>query len=341
MIALAFIAAIGALMPHKDAAATTRFDAYGPLSRNTEMMRRLLSPLTARLLDAQVKMSGEGLREQSIDLAREQFALHVPPRPPAGGYALLVFVSPWPQARMPAAWAPVLDRHSMIFVSADRSGNDADLLDRREPLALLAAYNVMQKYPIDPHRVFIGGFSGGSRVALRLALGYPDLFRGALLMAGSDPVGTAAIPLPPAPLFRLFRQSSRLVYLTGEQDADHLAMDERSRASLHNWCVAGATSAPAPWTGHQLPPPQALDRALSLLAQPAPDDTPRLADCRASLDRKLAAQLDKVRQLTGQGKFAEARKLLLDIDARYGGLAAPQSVSMQESLPAPSRSATH
>ena len=341
MIALAFIAAIGALAPNKDTQAQTRFEAYGPPSRNTEMMHRLLSPLTARLLDAQAKTPGEGLREQSIDLAREQFALHVPAKPPADGYALLVFVSPWPQANVPAAWVPVLDRHGMIFVSADRSGNDADLLDRREPLALLAAYNVMQKYPVDPHRVFIGGFSGGSRVALRLALGYPDLFRGALLMAGSDPVGTAAIPLPPAPLFRLFRQASRLVYLTGEQDADHLAMDERSRASLRDWCVAGATSAPAPWTGHQLPPPEALDRALSLLAQAAPEDTPRLADCRANVDRKLAAQLDKVRRLAAEGRFAEARTQLLGIDARYGGLAAPQSVSMEASLPPPARSATH
>ncbi len=341
MIAFPFIAAISALLPHKDARVQARFDAYGPLSRNTEMMHRLLSPLTARLLLMRAKLAGQALREQSIDLADERFALHVPAKAPADGYALLVFVSPWPQANVPAAGVTALDRHDIILVGAERSGNDADRLDRREPLALLAAYNVMRKYPVDPHRVFIGGFSGGSRVALRLALGYPDLFRGALLMAGSDPIGTARIPLPPAPLFEQFRRSSRLVYLTGRQDADHLAMDERSRASLLDWCVAGATGAPAPWTGHELPPAGALDHALSMLLQPVSTDTPRLAACRTRLDRKLAARLRMVRQLADQRRSSEANTLLQSIDAHYGGLAAPQSVSLARRLRMPAHAATY
>jgi poly(3-hydroxybutyrate) depolymerase len=52
-------------------------------------------------------------------------------------------------------------------------------------LALIAAQNAMAQYSVDPQQVYIGGFSGGSRVALRLALGYPDVFHGALLNAGS------------------------------------------------------------------------------------------------------------------------------------------------------------
>ena len=56
---------------------------------------------------------------------------------------------------------------------------------------VLAAYNVMKRYAVDPQRVFVSGFSGGARVAMRLALAYPDLFRGALMDAGSDPIGDA------------------------------------------------------------------------------------------------------------------------------------------------------
>jgi len=37
-------------------------------------------------------------------------------------------------------------------------------------------YNIMQQYPVDPQRVYVAGFSGGSRVALRLVLGYPTCF---------------------------------------------------------------------------------------------------------------------------------------------------------------------
>jgi predicted esterase len=313
------------------------FDENSPLSRSTELMRRLLTPLAAMAIDDEHR----AMREQPLDPAREAFALYVPSQRPANGYALLVFVPPWPQASVPAAWRSMLDRNGMIFVSAERSGNDADVLDRREPLALMAAYNVMHRYTVDPQRVFVGGFSGGSRVALRLALGYPDLFHGALMAAGSDPIGSVQIPLPPAPLFQRFRQSSRLVYLTGKQDTEHLAMDERSRDSLHHWCVAAAATTPPPWSGHELPPASALGHALRMLERPAPPDTSRLADCRVRLDRDLATQLQKVRQLIARHKTGQARTLLDSVDARYGGLAAPQSVQLAHSIATRAPAAPH
>jgi hypothetical protein len=51
----------------------------------------------------------------------------------------------------------VLDQFGMIFVSAARSGNDEDIISRREPLALIAAQNAMARYAIDPDKVFVGG----------------------------------------------------------------------------------------------------------------------------------------------------------------------------------------
>jgi dienelactone hydrolase len=155
------------------------FTQYSPLSTNAELARRLLSPLTAARLPAILARTGKALREQPIDLADERFVVYVPAKAPPAGYALLVFVPPWPQAQPPRGWASVLDRAGIIFVSAARSGNEAEVLSRRAPLALLGAANIMASYRVDPSRVWVGGFSGGSRVAMRLALGYPDLFRGA------------------------------------------------------------------------------------------------------------------------------------------------------------------
>ena len=68
-----------------------------------------------------------------------------------------------------------------------------------EGRGLLAAYNLMERFHADPDRVFVGGFSGGSRIAMRLALGYPDLFHGVLLNAGGDPLGNAEAGAPPLP----------------------------------------------------------------------------------------------------------------------------------------------
>src|SRR4029077_9006607 len=144
------------------------FSEYSPLASSAELMRRLLSPLAAWQVKESVAHGGEALREQEVNLAEEHFALYVPAHAPSQGYGLLVFVAPWQGAALPRGWDSVLERYDIVFVSAANSGNDANVLGRREPLAVLAATNVMRRLKIDPQRVYIGGFSGGSRVALRL-----------------------------------------------------------------------------------------------------------------------------------------------------------------------------
>src|SRR6202008_275793 len=106
--------------------------------------------------------------------------------------------------------------------------NEANIIDRREPLALLAAHNIMQRFRVDPERIYIGGVSGGSRVALRIALGFPDVFRGAFLNAGSDPIGDAQVPLPPREVFSRFQEMTRIVYISGQDDAVNADKDAAS-----------------------------------------------------------------------------------------------------------------
>jgi pimeloyl-ACP methyl ester carboxylesterase len=310
------------------------FTDYSPLSRSMELARRLLSPLNAMRLNQELVRTGQAAREQSIDLAHEKFAVYVPAHAPPHGYALLVFVPPWQEAIVPLRWTLALDRHGMIFVSAANSGNTADVLDRREPLALLAAYNIMRRYRVDPDKIYIGGFSGGSRVAMRIALSYPDLFHAALLDAGSDPIGDAQIPLPPAELFGQFQDSTRLVYATGQHDDDNLDKDVHSRDSMHSWCVFHMDTVAMPWAGHDLADPASLNRALDTLLEPAKSDPDKLAACRARIDNELVAQLKQVKDLLAAGKRDDARTLLDNIDAHYGGLAAPRSTGLAKTIDA-------
>ena len=213
------------------------FSGYSPLSTSLEVIHRTLSPLAN--VEIALAAKNAPLRPQAVDLAQERFSVYVPARRPAQGYGLLVFIPPWQDAHLPPDWAAVLDEHGIIFVSAAKSGNDENVLDRRIPLALLGAYNVMQRYPINSDRVYIAGFSGGSRVALRTALAYPDLFRGALLNAGSDPIGGREALLPPDDLFVTFQSASRLVYVTGSEDDWNIQHDMQSRDSMKAWCVFG------------------------------------------------------------------------------------------------------
>lgn len=113
------------------------FSEYTPLSGSVELVHRTLSPL-ANVEIAQATKN-EPLRPQTIDLTQERFLVYVPAQRPTQGYALLAFIPPWQDAHLPAGWAAVLDQHGMIFVSAAKSGNEQNVLDRRIPLALLGA----------------------------------------------------------------------------------------------------------------------------------------------------------------------------------------------------------
>lgn len=300
-----------------------------PYAANAALMRRMASPLTRLAEERTLAASGATLARYPLDVAAERFLIYQPTaQPPPHGFALLVFVPPWQDARLPPGWAMVLERLGVVFITAARSGNDENPLGRRVPLALLAAAEARRRFPIDPEQVYVGGFSGGSRIALRLALAYPDVFRGVILDAGSDPIGTPQVPLPPRDLFALFQAQTHVVYITGERDPDHLADDARSIRSLHEWCVANVDEAVQPHVLHEIALPGALAQALERLSAQRPAESAKLARCRATLDADLSARLHEVEELLGKGATPEAAARLRRIDERFGGLAAPRSVEL-------------
>jgi len=295
------------------------FTDYSPLAKNDEMARRLLSPLNQAKLGAALARAGTQLREEAVDLARERFLVYAPSHEPPQGYGVLVFVPPWSGEQLPEGWGPVLDQRGFIFVSAANSGNEASILGRRVPLALVAAQNIAKRYRVDPDRIYIGGFSGGSRVAMRIALGYPDVFHGALLNAGSDPVGDQTVPLPRRDLLRRFQDSTRIVYVTGEQDAINRDKDGASGLSMRAWCAFNLEFQVLPRVGHEVAGAQALAAALDVLSRPPRPDPNRVGACMAVIDTRLAAQ---IKALAASDRRDEARKRLERIDAQFGGLAA-------------------
>jgi dienelactone hydrolase len=307
--------------------------AYPTLATNAEIARRVLSPLANQVLHQRLSGSGQALSAQAIDLAKERYLVFTPAGPPPpGGWGLLVFVPPWDQARLPAGWAQVLEKQGLLFVTPAHAGNDQSPLGRREPLAL-AALGLMNRLPIDRRRVYVGGFSGGSRMALRLALAYPDVFSGALLNAGSDPIGQPTLPLPPADLFERFQTHTRLVFATGLEDTGNLNLDAAARRSLREHCVAGIESVPVPRQGHAPPDPTAFAEALRKLEQPPAADTEAARACRASLKAKADAAVADAEAALAAGHSADARARLEAADRRYGGLTATRALALAARLP--------
>lgn len=280
------------------------FTRASPLASNAEIARRVLPPVThARML-----RMGKPMADQAIDLAHERFDVFVPSQMPARGYGLIVFVAPWSEPTRPRAWRGELERRGLIFVSAQRSGNGESTLDRRLPLAILAYANAAARFQLDPARVYIAGFSGGGRVAEIAALAYPDIFHGALLEAGADPVdGTKGMYQPPAALLPAL-QHTRFVLVTGENDRDIQRDDDLAERSLREACILDVADVVGVGLGHEPLDAISFRRALAALEQHAVDEAARAA-CNARVDAELAAKL------ASPGADLDA------IDAKYGGRA--------------------
>jgi hypothetical protein len=241
------------------------FTETTPLTGNTELLRRSLSqPEFAHVRQA-LAHSNDHLAAQAIQPAAERSQLFVAALMPQAGYGLLVFVSPANAAQVPRQWTRVLNHDGILCVAPIGGGNDKNVIGRREPLALMAEQNVVRRFRIDPGRIWVTGFSGGSRVAMRLALGYPDVFAGAILNAGSDTIGDGGIPLPPDDLAFRFRSHSRLVYVTGEWDSERQDKDTASLQSMATQCVRHTSSIIMQHTGHELMDAASLEHALNIL----------------------------------------------------------------------------
>jgi predicted esterase len=308
------------------------FSDYPAQAAVSQIIGRLLSPLSAEYVRRTLALSHRTLAEHSLDISAEHYLLYVPKQPPASGYALLVFIPPWNDARLPAGWAPVLDRLGVIFASAAASGNDANDIERRVPLALIAAVNLMRRYAVDPQRVYVGGFSGGARVALRVALGYPDLIHGALLNAGSDAVDAGPPTPPSAELLERFQESTRIVFVTGADDPVHLQMDAASAASLQRWCVFDYASSVTLGATHEVARTAAFAEALQLLLQHRPPDAAKLTACRAAVNARLDQQLQHVSALISRGERSAAERQLIDVDLHFGGIASARTLQLESDL---------
>jgi len=323
--------------PATGAAMPVTFDRYSPLANSNEMVRRTLSPIAADRVLGYLHDKSQQLPEQSIDLSSERFRIYVPQgEPPANGYGLIVFIPPWDDGSVPSEWRPVLTRHNLIYVAADRSGNDFNMLWRRLPLALHAYQNVAARYKLDPERIYVSGFSGGSRTAMRAALSYPDVFRGAILNSGSDPFGDAGIAVPSRELFELFQRRSRVVLVSGTEDLVIDARDAAMLDSAERLCVEGVSTQPMRNTGHALMRALMLERAIDAIERGSDAASAKreeaLARCRATNAAQVAQGLDQVRALLAQGEKTKAGRALSQIDARFGGLAAPDSVELARQI---------
>jgi predicted esterase len=302
------------------------FTGTTPLARNGALIERLFSPFASA--DLAAKNDAAALDAFPIDPGSERFGLYVPTTKPAKGYGLLVWVSPLEGVGMPPDWPATLEQRGVIFVTAGRSGNDASPLGRRIPLALTAAANVARSYPVDPDRVWIAGFSGGSRIAERMALAYPDVFSGAILDGSSDAVGSEGISLPPRANFERLLDRVAIIFSSGSEDVSNVEDAKRVASGLRRHCFDRLSIEVRRGEGHQVMSGRSLDRAIDFLDRPREAPSPGNRQCRAQLYSRIDAELARAGGMAQQ-RSRGALDALRSIDRRYGGLAAPRSLELR------------
>ncbi len=245
---------------------TTTFTEYHPLSN--------FGAISSRMKYKPPKIWSLG---NEYKLEYETFEVYVPQTyNPGNPFGLIVWISPGDSGEIPKDWKPLMDKHRLIWVGANKVGNEENVYTRRIPLALDAAFNMQKLYNIDLDRVYVSGLSGGGRVSSMAALHFPDVFSGGIFVIGANYWGRMFVPgekgkywnatmTSPQPQF-LSRASQygRYVLLTGDTDSNQPQMrvyyEKGYQKSLKNVLYLQV-----PGMGHEKPSAEWYEKAIEYL----------------------------------------------------------------------------
>lgn len=185
---------------------------------------------------------------------RVTFRVRMPPG--TGPHGVLVFVHPGFGAQPMPGWGEVLDRRDLAYIAAEGFGNDKPG-DQRALAALLALTHLSRTQRIDAARRYIGGMSGGGKMASQVMSLFPAFFDGALCIVGANPIRPDARLAPQL-------AGKRVVFMTGSKDFNHYDV-----VAAYKHLVAGGRArahlVDLPGFGHQYPDARQLEAALELL----------------------------------------------------------------------------
>jgi dienelactone hydrolase len=170
---------------------------------------------------------------------------------------VLVFVRADDSGEPPAGWDEVLERHDLAWIAAEGFGNRLPTAQRM--LVAVMGLKVAQRdLQLDTHRLYVGGMSGGGRVASEFASHFPRLITGAIYVVGANFWTKAERPLQP------LIAANRYVFVTGTKDFNRGEM----RKVFTRYQEAGATRSlllDLPGLGHEFPDGAQLERAREFL----------------------------------------------------------------------------
>lgn len=194
-----------------------------------------------------------------------EWQLYVPPSydaaKPAGA---IVWISSYSRGGPPRAWNDSLRDRNLLWIGAQNSGNEVPVA-RRMFLAMFGPMVLQRDYALDASRIYIGGFSGGAKTAMRVAALRPNIFKGGLFISGALFWGRDA------PLLIDEIRALRYVFMSGSMDYARDDVEDAYRA----YQAAGVGNAKLIVIRnhrHKMPDSQNFERAVDYLDGRAVDD---------------------------------------------------------------------
>jgi hypothetical protein len=277
----------------------------GPAAAQTGL-RDAVKVSAATRLDWQFAVRGFGPGAAKLpddyDSREQRYQLWVPKDYDAKkAWPLIAFISPGDGPLGWRAWQKVCEEQGVLFCSPHGAGNNCPA-GKRTRIVLDMLDDVRRHYRIDPEQTYLGGFSGGGRMACTIAFALPEFFGGVVPVCGTNPL--------PSVTYLRHRAVDRLsvAFVTGEKDFNRKENEVYMQPQLHDLGVRTRLWV-VPKLGHAVPSAPVLAEVYAWLkddlkrrredakAQPglavAPDEAPTGVQQAGRLLETAEAELKK------------------------------------------------
>ena len=246
---------------------------------------------------------------QGYESKAQTYALYVPTNQKPASWGLVLFISPGQRGTGLEQFRRACDEHHLIFASPHNAGNNVDTRERVR-IVLDVLDDIRRRHAIDPDRTYVGGFSGGGRIACAIGFSLPEYFGGVIPIC-------AAGDLREEPWLR-HRVIDRLsvAHLTGENDFNRGEV-ERFRGPVLSAVGVRSKVWVVPKLGHGIPAAGPIEEGIRWLDAGL---TARQKLARERPATRVSVDSTPARQLQAADLLAEGKARIKDKPTRYAGL---------------------
>lgn len=250
----------------------------------------------------------------AFNSTEQKYELYVPEQySAADSWPVVLFVSSGNRGTGFQQWQQVCRRERIIFASPHAAGNNTPM-PQRIRIVMDVLDDLRRRYNIDPDRTYIGGFSGGGRVACSIAFALPEYFGGVL------PVCAGGELRQESSLRQRVIDRLSVAQLTGESDFNRGECERLHQTELSGVGVRCRTWV-APELGHGIPNASVFADAFEWLEAGLPERRRLAKRWPASSLKDATSREEWARQLLDEGQRRLKRP-----DTSFSGLMQIKSV---------------